>query len=334
MLFSRPTCVAKSVICAALLYSGISPSVYGQPEDEDYLPGLLARYESGDAAIERVEQTLSFDWGAAPPDERLPVGDFTARWTGNLLVRSPGTHTFHVFLAGRATISIDGQRVLSADHGWGFESGQPVDLSAGDHEIEVTYSTPEESDKPRAKLAVFWSSDKFTLEPLSADVLFRDETSLSWIDDHGRRLKDAFRCASCHKTNSGLAKIKAPSLDRVNGSQAPETLVKRLMRPEAVVANSHMPHFGFSQKDAENVAAFLKSTSKKAHSNSEIKAKEGDVSAGNRLLNSLGCVVCHRLPTAEKIEALSKPYEGPELIHLSLRRSPDRHRSRLRLQER
>ena len=83
-----------------------------------------------------------------------------------------------------------------------------------------------------------------------------------------------------------------------------------------------MPHFGFSQKDAENVAAFLKSISKKAHSNSEIKAKEGDVSAGNRLLNSLGCVVCHRLPTAEKIEALSKPYEGPELIHLSLRRSP------------
>ena len=305
-----------------LLAPTITPSVCAD-EELDFFPGLLATYRSGDSSVQRIDRTLSFDWGAASPDERLAAGEFEAEWTGNLLVRLPGAHRFHAFVAGNATVQVDGKTVLNASHQWGFVSGDPVDLRGGDHEVKVSYSTPKESDKPRARLTIFWSSDAFTLEPLPADVLSRDEPSPEVSHAaHGRLLADAHRCTACHRSPSSSPVLAAPALDRVAGSQSTDTLVERIWRPQNVVANSHMPSFDFSPKEAESVAAYLTFVSKKAHSEGKFKAKSDDEKKGRKLLISLGCVACHEVPGGLKNKmTLSAPYDAPELIGVHNRRS-------------
>ncbi|MCP4169815.1 MAG: c-type cytochrome, partial [Fuerstiella sp.] len=312
-----------TILCATTTTILSVPSLLiAQEDDEDFPPGLLAKYSVGEHTIERVDKVLSFDWGGAAPDQRLPQGNFSAQWSGNLLARLPGTHQFHAFLAGDLSIEIDGKTVLNASEQWGFVSGKSIALTAGDHEITIRYATPTESDRQRAGLSVFWSSDKFTLEPLPADVLFRDEPSMAWIEARGRHVADAHRCTACHQTNSGMSAMKAPALDRVKGSQSAGTLVQRLMDPGAVVANSHMPNFGLDAKEANSVAAYLLSISKGAQKENGIKLKEDDAAAGTKLLNSLGCVACHSLPGAqEDAIPLAEPYEGPELIKVGQRRT-------------
>ncbi len=297
-------------------------------DDDEFPPGLVATYSVGNQAVQRVDNVLSFDWGAASPDERLPAGPFAAEWSGNLLARLPGEHTFHVFVAGDVSVSIDDNEVLKASEQWGFASGESFELGAGDHEIRVTYSTPTESDKPRSRLAVYWSSDAFTLEPLPADVLFQDEPSSQLsAAARGHLLMDANRCAACHHSrtdseNGGLSELKAPALDRVKGSQDKATLVQRLWRPQSVVANSHMPSFHLSPSEAESVAEFLLSVSKNAHDEKDVKFKDDDANAGSKLLTSLGCVACHQLPgTKLPDQPLAGAYEGPELVNVASRRS-------------
>ena len=237
-------------------------------------------------------------------------------------------HRFHVQAAGTCSIEIDQQPVLTANEAIGFASGEPMNLTAGDHSIRIRYQSPAATDKAQAQLSVFWSGDAFTLEPLPADVLSRSEASPE-VDAaaHGHLLLDAHRCAACHraggKSADTVSVVQAPALDRVAGSHNNYiTLIQRLWRPQTVVANSHMPNFDLSPVEAENVAEFLLSVSKAAHEESEIKFKDDDVSAGTKLLNSLGCVACHQLPgNKENIQPPAAPYDGPELVNVAKRRS-------------
>lgn len=301
---------------------GIPAEAVSQDDDEDSRPGLVAKYSVGTQSVERIDNVLSFDWGDHAPDSRLEAGGFLAEWTGNLLVRVPGKHRFHAFVAGDVAITIDDRPVLDASRSWAFVSGEKVSLSPGDHRIRVSYSTPKVSDKPRAKLSLFWSSDSFTLEPIPADALFQDEDALVKINTEGRALADANRCAACHQTDSGMPVVKAPSLDRIRGSQSHQTLIQRLTDPQSVVANSHMPNYGMSNSESQSVAAFLVSISKDAQKHSEVKIETDDSAAGTKLLNSLGCVACHQVPGMKAdAAALAAPYDGPELVHVGKRRS-------------
>ena len=329
-LFNQSS-TSHTFVIALILFTGIQlGECRAQDDDEDFSPGLMARYTSGGHSVTRIDEGLSFDWGASAADLRLPAGPFHAEWSGKLLARSPGQHVFHGFVAGGVVVEIDGQVVLKTAQQWGFDSGTAFALSAGEHNIRVRYMTAEESDKPRARLHVFWSSDTFTLEPLPADVLFRDESDPQiQATDNGGLLFDAFRCAACHQ-NSGQTKLplsaldtlKAPALDRVRGSQETGTLIQRLMRPSQVVGNSHMPNFGLTTTEANSVADFLLSVSKNAHVENDIKFKDGDDDAGGMLLHSLGCVACHQLPSGHKAaEPLAAPYDAPELVNVGQRRS-------------
>lgn len=293
-----------------------------QEDDEDYRPGLLAEYSVGEQSVERIDSVLSFNWGAAAPDQRLPTGPFSAVWSGNLLVRVPGKHRFYASVAGDVTVAIDDQPVLKGSRYRSFVSGEEVVLSPGDHKIRVTYSTPKVSDKPVAKLSLFWASDALTLEPLPADALFQDENSVAPNSSAGRKLADANRCAACHRADSDISVLKAPALDRIHGSQSYETLIQRLMDPQSVVANTHMPNFGMSNTEAQGVAAFLASVSNDATKQSAVKFENDDVAAGTKLLNSLGCVACHQVPSIKPDESpLAAPYDGPELLNVGKRRS-------------
>ena len=87
----------------------IATSVFGQDDDDEQPPGLRARYQVDTSVVERVDPDIAFAWGSGSPDERLPIGPFTANWSGSLLLRSEGKYQFHAFVQGEILLSINGQ---------------------------------------------------------------------------------------------------------------------------------------------------------------------------------------------------------------------------------
>ena len=80
--------------CIVLL---AQPALFAQFDEEAELPkGLLARYSVGDRFVERLEETISHDWGTSMPDRRLGESDepFQAKWESQLLIRQVGRHRF------------------------------------------------------------------------------------------------------------------------------------------------------------------------------------------------------------------------------------------------
>jgi len=324
----------RFLVLAVALVVGVRPADASIQDDEDFFPGLLARYTSGGQSVSRIDEVLSFDWGAAAADSRLSTGPFTAEWTGKLLSRSSGQHVFHAFVAGDVVIKIDDQPVLNSSQQWGFDSGEVFELSAGEHDIHIFYSTAAESDKPRARLNIFWSSDSFTLEPLPADVLYREATDPDVAAaEHGRRLFDSLRCAACHRDANSpidLPILKAPSLDRVIPEDNRSTLTARLSNHAH--GNSRMPNFDLNPTEQESVVEYLFSVAKKSHKETTVRFKEGDVDKGFKLLNSLGCVACHSIPDRPQAKprrrdlSLIDPYkarvyDGPTLHNVGRVRS-------------
>ncbi len=304
-------------------------------DEEATGPGLHAVLSDAASSVHRTDSRISFDWPSRRVDSRL--GELkNARWSGKLLVRQPGKHTFHVMIAGKVTVAIDGADVLTASGDNIFHSGPAADLYAGDHEIQITYECDTSAD---AKLQLFWSSAEFTLEPLPADGLSHElnetltrEAAAATKAESGRILADALRCSACHSGMEELPTLKAPSLLQA-GELSQTQIIERLMNPQAAHADSMMPAFGFTRDEAASVAAFLQSTvpnDAKAKNTAEkdaaekiaIKFKPEDSDAGEKLLLTTGCVVCHAVPQFKgSLSPKSNPYHGPDLTTVGVRRS-------------
>ncbi|MBC7965258.1 MAG: c-type cytochrome, partial [Fuerstia sp.] len=278
-------------------------------------------------SVTRIDRRLSFDWTDSLIESRI-ADVKSVTWSGNLLVRTGGRHTFHAQVSGGVTVSVDDHVVFSAEGANVFASGAEVDLAAGDHRIQVEFQTtlknPDGKVPADFRMQLFWSSPEFTLEPLPADVL----THVAEIDaenaQRGRRLVDALRCAACHTGLDELPTLKAPGLLRLRGNTAGADIVRRLAHPETVGAWSSMPAFGFSESEAKDVAAFLIDASEADadNANDVAKFKPEDVDAGQKLLLTTGCAACHamsQLPNGYEPQAA--PYHGPDLSNLAERRN-------------
>jgi len=327
--FREPLRIVLAVMTAAIsLVGAVSPALIA--DEEHFRPGLQAVLSDSMHSVVRVDRRPSFDWTDCAADSRLGEG-FKGTWTGSLLVRSPTDYVFHAMISGTTTIVVDGVTVLQAKGDNVFHSGEPVSLSAGNHQIQVTYDRVAGID---AKLQLFWSSPEFTLEPLPADSLSHDPTpkknlaaNANPVDaslaESGRLLSDALRCAACHEGLSELPTLKAPSLQHVN-ELSHEHLVARLTSPHAAGADSMMPTFDFSEQEAEQLAAFLRDAAgeKQVVDGDPIKFKPEDPDAGSKLLLTTGCISCHALSQLGKgFEPAASPYHGPDLSGVARRRS-------------
>jgi hypothetical protein len=121
--------------------------------------GLLGTYYrnmnwEGEPEFRQVTPFMLLAW----PDEQplVPNGEFSARFTGALRITEPGSYQFDVEADDGARLTLDGQ-VL----GEGLDPGQPhnfsatVDLSAGDHPIQIDYF----QQGGGSALKLFWSRD-------------------------------------------------------------------------------------------------------------------------------------------------------------------------------
>lgn len=296
-----------------------------EEDDDEYPPGVLARYSSGGKTITRVEPDIAFDWGKSPPDPRLSAGPFTAEWTGQLLVRQAGAYRFHVFAAGDVKVEIDGQVVLDATAAkprW--FSGSDLSLGFGEKPLRVTYrSAPGE-----ARVGLYWSSDAFYIEPVPAHRLFRDESdSVLENIERGRMLFDAHRCNRCHRRKNDPPSPPAADLSHVRGSLTKRWLIEKIQRPEKDAPYAKMPAFGFSDAEARAIAEFLSAASGpvelpelpavKKQKDQPAPTAQQERRQGEVLFRSIGCLACH---TVGKLGE-QDPYGGGDLSHVGNKRT-------------
>lgn len=295
-------------------------------DEIDLQPGLRAVVSDGKKSVTRIDHRLNFDWTDSQIESR--IADIqSVTWSGNLLVRTGGRHTFHAQICGAVSIFINDAAVLATNGSNVFRSGDAVDLAAGEHRIQVEFHTNLKQPDARApsdfKLQLFWSSPDFTLEPIPADALTHVPDVSATMARQGRALLDAMRCAACHTGLAELQTLKAPDLQHLQGLTSDTDIVRRLTNPESPGTWSTMPAFNFSEAEAKDVAAFLLEASQvRVQPKDKIASfKTGDVDAGQKLLLTTGCVACHAIAQMPAgFEPQAAPYHGPDLSRVSDRR--------------
>ncbi len=272
-------------------------------EDDDEAPlfmsGLVAEYTGSDGRThQRLDEVLSMDWGAGAPDLRVPVGNFSAKWSGRLQVWSTGEYRFRFFATGKVCLKVAGKVVLEGERkeaGW-LEC-EAIGIEWGEQPIEIVY----EKTGTDAQISFFWQGPDFDWEPVATHSLLHETEGPP--DDRfqrGRFLARALRCAACHKIADHQQQISAPALDRLIGAISPNWIVEWLMEEPGGDPPSgdedmarRMPHFSLERKDAEAIAAALMSGNvDREKADSVLKGK---ASEGRKLFLSVGCTACHRI---------------------------------------
>jgi mono/diheme cytochrome c family protein len=314
----------RRLLTLCLLVPSIAPLGTLIADEDEFQTGLKAVYSDSRTSVTRIDRQLNFDWTAATPDPRIQ-SDFTTTWSGNLLVRQPGRHTFHVAITGALSLHVNDQSVLLAEGEDQFISSEPVDLPAGDQPFKVQYRSQSRS-APR--LQIFWSSPDFTLEPIPANALSIEPSDDPRIPSRDPRLLvDSLRCSACHAGMAEHATLKAPDLNFANDI-TDEAILGQLTAYSADAAEEstprQMPEFRFTADEASSISAYLRSVARPASNRSlkAVKFEDKDADPGQKLLLTTGCVVCHEVPGYEVTElSTSNAYFGPSLKQLSQKRT-------------
>lgn len=109
-------------------------------------PGLKAEYFAnktlaGAPVLTRVDPEVSFDWGMMSPAPGIPADDFSARWTGKLVVTTSGKYRFGAIADDGVRVYLDGKLIAEdwTDHAPATVTGE-VTLEAGkNYDIRMEY---------------------------------------------------------------------------------------------------------------------------------------------------------------------------------------------------
>lgn len=308
----------RLVLCCVLAI--ITRCVCAQDGDDDELiPGLMAKYSAAGKSVEFVESDISQAWDAAAPDERLQAGPFEAVWSGQILIQSEGAHRWHAFMQGRVEIEIDGRSVLKADSAKpAWRMGDAIDVGVGLKPFRVRFAKLAD----HAELHLFWSSNSFRLEPLPAQFLFHSETRRDLeLIERGRQQFVAYRCGRCHVRENGEPTAPAPSLKSFKlESLGHQHWAAHKLR--GLVPGSAMPEIVSLSGEANDVLKFIETQTTAPKLDGLPKADkkrtdELDEQDGLTLLKTIGCLACHDIEGKGK----SNLNGGPSLTQVANRRS-------------
>jgi nitric oxide reductase subunit C len=141
--------------------------------------------------------------------------------------------------------------------------------------------------------------------------------------NNGKHTWQKYDCIGCH-TIFGNGSYFAPDLTKTTQNKPKEYLIQFLMNPKGVKATAAMPTFGITKQEAEDLYAFLDWTSKVNTNDWPPKpilavsagVSGQDLSAGQKLYQSLHCTACH---TLNGIGGTT----GPDLTKVGSRRDRD-----------
>jgi mono/diheme cytochrome c family protein len=125
--------------------------------------------------------------------------------------------------------------------------------------------------------------------PLTSELPGASQFSEGW------RLFQKYNCTGCHKL-SGYERPGriAPELTQIGNKVYREWLKKWLKNPGGYLPNARMPRFKLSDKEIDSIIAYFLSLTP-SFSVKEESTQVGDPAKGERLVNTLGCLGCHRI---------------------------------------
>ena len=89
--------------------------------------------------LSRTDPAINFNWGDGSPDSKVPVDQFSAKWTGNFSFAG-GAYTFTMVGDDGIALYIDGQLVINQWHDQASISYSATKtLSPGTHNITMNY---------------------------------------------------------------------------------------------------------------------------------------------------------------------------------------------------
>ena len=278
----------------AVVQTGAPPDV----DPDEPASGLIASFRpsaSDRVVATRIDPDLSWNWGHASPDSRVPADGFAARWVGAILIQAPGAHRFRARTDGEVVLRVAGRVAL---RGAGAKvEGVAGDLPAGLVPIVLEYR----HERGEARVAIDWEGPGFEREAIPARLLFHEPTEGPPPDrfEDGRRLADRFGCANCHSVldlprHPGLG----PPLTDAGRAIDPSWLLDWLAGPSAVRPPSRLPAFGHGSRpeEAKDLVAFLASVASAPDlPSAEVRMalNVADPARGRLLFRSIGCLGCH-----------------------------------------
>ncbi len=105
-------------------------------------------------------------------------------------------------------------------------------------------------------------------------------------------------CLTCHAVG-GLGTDFAPALDSVGAKVTPTYLRQWISDPKAYDPDTSMPSLRLSNREVDNVVAYLMSLQQATPNASGESIGEVDVAEGEALVRTYGCFGCHEIPGFE-----------------------------------
>ena len=130
-----------------------------------------------------------------------------------------------------------------------------------------------------------------------------DESSVNYSKSEsvikaGEETVKTVGCLTCH-TVDGLGSDFGPALDSVGAKVTPNYLRQWISDPKAYDPDTSMPSLRLSNREIDNVVAYLMSLQKATPNAAGESIGEVDVSEGETLVRTYGCFGCHEIPGFE-----------------------------------
>ncbi len=278
-------------------------------------PGLLARFEQrqGGRLVEDTRRSrlaalhVASDAAATP---FLRPGPFSVAFHGFVKAELTGDHHFHIYGAGQATLTVNGQEVWRGDGDLSRTPPAAAPLRQGFNRLALRYEAPTTGD---AELRLFWSGPAFESERVSPLALACDGADAALAKGDalraGRQLFATRDCAKCHLLGGAAAAMpemahQAPTLEGVGARLSAAWIYHWILDPRSLRSQASMPRLlhGDPPRDkrqAADIAVWLRSLAAKPASAKP--AGKQDARQGEILFENLGCISCHTLaPPGEK----------------------------------
>jgi hypothetical protein len=136
--------------------------------------GLVGRYYTnpaweGEPALVRIDRSIGYYFHFLP----LPR-PYTVEWTGQLNVPLSGPYRLRVHAVSWAALYLDGRLVYDSDAG--PTSPEPLDLSAGLHDLQIRYL----DDRSHSHIYLYWERPDGMSELIPSDALYPPQEGAWW----------------------------------------------------------------------------------------------------------------------------------------------------------
>lgn len=129
--------------------------------------------------VQRVDATIDFDWAQSAPIARIPVDNFSVRWTGMLVPPATGDYEFEAEVDDSVSVFLDDKLVYQASIHDKVTANQKVRLvERQPRPIRIEFR----EDTGAAYLRLRWKSDDMPLCPIPPSALLPEQADADAVE--------------------------------------------------------------------------------------------------------------------------------------------------------